>query len=71
MKKIILTFVIYLSTTSLSHAYLDPGTGSAILQALIAALAACGAMMSNYWKRMKGMCLKIMPFKKNKKANTK
>ena len=53
MKKIILTFTVYFSTTSVSHAYLDPGTGSAILQALIAALAACGVMMSNYWKKVK------------------
>ena len=71
MKKIILTFTVYFSTTSLSHAYLDPGTGSAILQALIAALAACGVMMSNSWKKMKGVCLKILPFKKYKKTNTK
>jgi hypothetical protein len=34
-------------------AYLDPGTGSMILQALIATLAGTAVAVSAYWKRIK------------------
>lgn len=59
MKKIIPTFAIYLFLTNPSYAYLDPATGTAILQTLIAALAAVLAFTSNLWKRTKDFCSKI------------
>jgi len=36
-----------------AFAYLDPGTGSIILQGLIAALAAAGLVMKAYWYKIK------------------
>jgi hypothetical protein len=36
-----------------AFAYLDPGTGSIILQGLIAALAAAGFVMKAYWYKIK------------------
>ena len=37
-----------------AFAYLDPGTGSIILQGLIAALAAAAVVMRAYWYKIKG-----------------
>lgn len=36
-----------------AFAYLDPGTGSIILQGLIAGLAAAAVVMRTYWYRIK------------------
>jgi hypothetical protein len=36
-----------------AHAYLDPGTGSIILQALIGFIAAAGTAVSLYWQKLK------------------
>ena len=36
-----------------AFAYLDPGTGSIILQGLIAAVAAAGFFMKTYWFKLK------------------
>ncbi len=37
-----------------AHAYLDPGTGSIILQGLIAAVAAVAVTGKLYWEKLKG-----------------
>jgi hypothetical protein len=36
-----------------AHAYIDPGTGSLILQGLIAGLAAAAVVIRGYWYRIK------------------
>lgn len=36
-----------------AHAYLDPGTGSMVVQMVIGAVVAVGAMVSLYWHRLK------------------
>ena len=41
-------------TPTFAYAYLDPGTGSAIIQGLIAALAAIGLALKVYWHRVLG-----------------
>ena len=38
-----------------AHAYLDPGTGSMILQAIIGGIAVAGATLSVYWGKVKSM----------------
>ncbi|MDC0601288.1 hypothetical protein OAO32_02705 [Candidatus Pelagibacter sp.] len=43
-----------------AQAYIDPGSGSIILQALLGVLAAAGASISIYWNKLKNF------FKKNK-----
>lgn len=35
-----------------AHAYIDPGTGSALIQGLIAAVAAIGVTLKLYWHRI-------------------
>ena len=37
-----------------AHAYLDPGTGSMLLQGLIGGIAAGAAVIGLYWQRVKG-----------------
>ena len=46
-----------------AHAYLDPGTGSIILQAILGFIAASIATLSFYWNKVKLFLNKL--FKKN------
>jgi len=46
-----------------AHAYIDPGTGSALIQGLIAAVAAVGVALKLYWHRIMG----FIGLKKNDK----
>ena len=55
MKKLISITAIGSGLTLLSlpaYAYLDPGTGSALIQGLIAAIAAIGVTVKLYWHRI-------------------
>ena len=69
MKKKINHYFIYLFVYFLfsnnAHAYLDPGTGSIILQALVVFFASVAAFFSFYWKKIKSFVTKI--FLKNQK----
>ncbi len=38
-----------------AYAYIDPGTGSVILQAIIAALVAIGASLGIFWNRVRSL----------------
>ncbi len=46
--------ITLLLTTSPAHAYLDPGTGSMLLQGLIAAVAGVMVTARMYWHKIKG-----------------
>ena len=48
-------FLIFglISYTSPAYAYLDPGTGSMLLQGLIGGIAATIAFLSIYWQKVK------------------
>ena len=50
-----------------AYAYIDPGSGSIILQAIIAALAGAGTAISIYWKKVKLFFSKIFKKKDNEK----
>ncbi len=41
--------------TNSAYAYIDPGTGSMIVQALIAALVAIGASLGIFWSRVRSL----------------
>ncbi|MDA7823970.1 hypothetical protein N9A23_00465 [Candidatus Pelagibacter sp.] len=59
--KILLVNIISLFFTLTSaHAYLDPGTGSIILQGIIGAIAAVATFLKFYWHKV----LKILGVKK-------
>ena len=49
---------IFAGFTSSAHAYLDPGTGSILLQGLIAAVATGLATGRFWWHRVKGIFVK-------------
>ena len=54
MKKILITsFVFTIFLINKAFAYLDPGTGSIILQALVGAIAAGATYCSMYWQKIK------------------
>tara|TARA_B110000003_G_scaffold254804_1_gene271115 strand:+ start:768 stop:1013 length:246 start_codon:yes stop_codon:yes gene_type:complete len=56
----------YFLSLGKAYAYLDPGTGSIILQAILAAIAAIGATSSFYWEKIKSK-FKILLKKKDSK----
>ena len=68
MKKIIvylnLLLLLDVFIQSNAYAYIDPGTGSIMLQALIGGIAAAGAAISFYWSKIKSFFSKA---KKNDK----
>ena len=60
MKKLFLIVLIYFTMLTPSQAYLDPGTGSVILQTIIAFLAMIGSTTISYWKKIKKLYSKIL-----------
>ena len=67
MNKIIFqSFLIYIVSTNNVFAYLDPGTGSIILQAILGAIAAGFSYCVFYWNKVKNFFKKI--FKKKEKT---
>lgn len=44
-----------------AYAYLDPGTGSVLLQGLLAGIAGGMAILKLYWRRLKAFCLCSKP----------
>lgn len=52
LKKISCIFIIIAIYPSTAFAYLDPGTGSIILQVLIGAIAAIVATTKLYWQKL-------------------
>lgn len=46
--------LIGLSYIGDAHAYLDPGTGSIILQGMIAIIAGAAVTLKLYWARVRG-----------------
>jgi hypothetical protein len=66
-KLLVLSVAYLLSSVSSAQAYLDPGTGSIILQAILGFVAATAATVSIYWSKFKSIVNKI--FKKEKKVN--
>jgi len=50
-------FIVLMVYMKPAHAYLDPGTGSILLQGLIAAVAGVMATGGLYWSRIKNFFL--------------
>ena len=66
MKKIfsiIFYTFLFISLTNQAHAYLDPGTGSMMLQIVIASVIGGLFALKGYWSRIKGFFSNIF-FKK-------
>ena len=73
IKKILfLSFISLFLTISSAHAYLDPGTGSIILQGIIGAIAAIAVALKLYWHKLLkllGVRKKIIIDQKNDQEN--
>ena len=62
-----LLYFFYLSSNAL--AYIDPGSGSIILQAILGFIAAAITGLSFYWNKVKIFISEIFKKNKNKKSN--
>lgn len=52
--------VLLIGAPTEAMAYLDPGTGSMLLQGLIAAVAAVATFASVFWQRVKGFFASLL-----------
>jgi len=67
MKKFSTTLFLtlfFISLTNQAHAYLDPGTGSMILQIVIASLVGAVFALKGYWSRIKEFFSNLLSKKK-------
>ena len=71
MNFLILLLFFNLFFLSKAQAYIDPGSGSIILQALLGALVAAGASISIYWNKLKDFFKKDKSEDRNKKDKNK
>jgi hypothetical protein len=65
MERMILHIVSLLQPHFSQQAYLDPGSGSIIIQLLIAGLMAVGIVVKVFWKRIKGFFNRSTPEKED------
>lgn len=57
-------FLYFLFSYNHAYAYIDPGTGGILLQALLGLVAAVGAYITLYWRKFKNFVNKIFKVKK-------
>jgi hypothetical protein len=57
-------FLYFLFSYNHAYAYIDPGTGGILLQALLGLVAAVGAYITLYWRKFKNFVNKIFKIKK-------
>lgn len=55
---LLMVFGILIAYQPNAHAYLDPGTGSLIVQAIIGALLAMALTAKLWWRRLMGLFIK-------------
>lgn len=63
-RRVVLVGLVTIVYASPAHAYLDPGTGSIILQGLLAGIAAAMAAAGLYWARLKNFFSSLFSSKK-------
>ena len=61
--KFFFLLLLFLVNTKISYAYLDPGTGSYILQILALILASVGTFFGFFFNKVKQILKKILNFK--------
>lgn len=70
-KKIWICCIIFICfifvSVSQAYAYLDPGTGSMVVQAVIAALAAAGVAFSVFRRKLRAFVARMFGKEKNSK----
>ena len=68
-RKLLFLLIAFFSQTNFANAYLDPGSGSIILQAILGFIAAAVATLSFYWTKFKLFLKKIFKKKNNDKTS--
>jgi hypothetical protein len=64
-KRLLITVLLsVLFPSGFAYAYLDPGTGSVVLQAVIALLVLIFALIKNFWENLKNAIFKLFKIKK-------
>jgi hypothetical protein len=63
---LVMPALLYLPFHQVVHAYIDPGTGSIVLQAVIGALAAVLVAIGMFWKQIKAFVKNL--FSRSKKS---
>ena len=53
MKYPVLAIIALMAISPSAHAYIDPGSGSAIMSAIIGAFVAVGLVVKGYWSKIK------------------
>ena len=64
---ILFSLILVMTFSRNAYAYLDPGTGSYMLQILVAAFAATFFAIKHYWMQIKAFINSI--FKRNEKSD--
>jgi hypothetical protein len=69
-----LYFIAFLSAMCLlwpssAHAYLDPATGSYVVQILIAMLVSIGVVVKQYWRQLTAFCRRLSSGQAQKKPS--
>lgn len=67
-KNFVFVLFIVMACNEKAYAYLDPGTGSILLQGLIAAVAGAMATGGIYWSKIKNFFTTSKPKKEQKKS---
>jgi ABC-type Na+ efflux pump permease subunit len=65
-KNLIMPALLYLPFHQVLQAYIDPGTGSIVLQAVIGAFAAAVVAIGMFWKQIKAFVKNL--FSRSKKS---
>ena len=52
---LLLVAIVLAVSPGIAHAYLDPGTGSMLIQAVIGIVAAAAVTVRLYWRRIRGV----------------
>ena len=60
MFKLMSFFIMFFFYPSLSYAYLDPGTGSILLQAILGGIAVAFVSIQIWWHKLKLFLTKIL-----------
>ena len=61
-KKLFIIFFVFINSNA--YAYIDPGTGGILLQALLGIVAAIGAYITLFWRKFKNFIDKIFKIRK-------
>jgi hypothetical protein len=55
LSSLVVLFAVVATLGSDAHAYIDPGTGSLILQAVLGGVAGAGFLIKLYWGKIKAL----------------